>query len=258
MSGVAYLMYHEIERPGVDPARDDAGYLRYVISTATFGDQLAFLARSGKRGISTGQAVAADNDLDDAVAITFDDGCASDLAVAAPKLAEHGWTATFYVTVDHVDRPGFLSRGDVRELADRGFEIGSHALTHRYLTGLDAAELDSELLDSRHWLEDVIGRDVRHFSCPGGRWSQQVAERAAESGYESVAVSRPVANTPGSDPFQLGRFAVTTATDARTFQLIMNARLPLAARCLQLATSLSRSVLGDRRYDRLRDRLLRP
>jgi peptidoglycan/xylan/chitin deacetylase (PgdA/CDA1 family) len=257
MRGLPYLMYHEIARPGVATARSDPGYMRYVISDSTFEQHLGAIAEAGMSGVSVGDAVAAGNDRTDVVALTFDDGCESDLAVAAPRLADRGWTATFYVTVAHVGRPGFLSRTQLRQLADLGFQVGSHAFTHTYLTSLDAQNLRTELSDSRRWLEDVTGREVRHFSCPGGRWSPLVAECAAACGYASVAVSRPVPNPPGADVFRLGRFAVTTATDARTFRFMMHGQLPFPARCLERATSLSRSFLGDRRYDALRARVLR-
>jgi peptidoglycan/xylan/chitin deacetylase (PgdA/CDA1 family) len=256
MGGLTYLMYHEIGRTGAAPARSDGGYLRYVIAEAAFEQQLDTIARAGLHGIPVGTAVEADNQRPSAVVLTFDDGCASDLAVAAPRLAQRDWGATFYVTVEHVDRPGFLTRAQLRELAALGFEIGSHAFQHVYLTALGTVALRAQLVDSRRWLENTIGREVRHLSCPGGRWSPLVAQEAADAGYISVTTSRPVVNPKGADLRRLGRFAVTSATEAPTFGGMLGGRLPLSDRCKERITSLSRSLLGDRRYDALRDRVL--
>ncbi|MGH7503794.1 MAG: polysaccharide deacetylase family protein [Longimicrobiales bacterium] len=256
MSGLVYLMYHEIAGAGEATARSDGGYLRYVIRSGTFDKQLDAIRAAGLRAIAAGTAVEARNDVHGAVVLTFDDGCASDLLVAAPRLAERGWSATFYVTVEHVGRPAFLTAPQVRALADQGFEVGSHAYSHTYLTRLDAAALRSQMCDSRAWLEDTIGREVRHLSCPGGRWSPAVAAAAGECGFHSVAVSRPVPNGKGADLFRLGRFAVTATMDHRAFGHVLHGRLPLAGRWKEQMTSVSRSLLGDRRYDALRDRVL--
>lgn len=257
MPGLVYLMYHEISRPGVRTARTDGGYLRYVLTADAFEQQLDSICHAGLGGIAVRDAVAARHDLVGRVVITFDDGCASDLLVAAPLLTDRKWSATFCVTVEHVDRPGYLRRADVRQLAQSGFEVASHGVSHRYLSTLGDAHLRAELQDSRAWLQDVTGLDVRHLSCPGGRWSAAVARLAAECGYDSVSTSRPIRNAPGADPFRLGRFAVTDGTDLVAFSHLLHGRLTPRGRVKDQVTKLARALLGDRRYDAFRDRLLR-
>ena len=252
---VPFLMYHELLAGGRSPARPGDGYGRYVITDATFRDHLEIIRAADGVGVAVGMALAA-RSTGLPVALTFDDGCASDLLVAAPVLIEFGFGATFFVTVAHLDSPGFLTRAQVRELADAGFEIGSHGMTHAYLSDLGADALRFELAESRSVLEDLSARPVVHLSCPGGRWNRTVADTARDCGYLSVCDSRPVGNTAATDAFRLGRFAITKATSAADVGCLARDGTLGSMRWRSLALGAARAVLGNRMYDRARTALL--
>ena len=71
------------------------------------------------------------------VAITFDDGNASDLEHALPALRERGLRATFFVVAGRLGTPRFLDERGVRALAAAGMEIGCHGMSHPPWRGLD-------------------------------------------------------------------------------------------------------------------------
>src|ERR1041384_2350901 len=133
---LVYLMYHELELPERALCQSDPGYVRYVLKADDFRQQIAHLRAEDMRGVSVGEAWSKTDEQGARVVITFDDGCETDLIVAAPVLKEAGFNATFYVTVEHLGRRGYLSVGQLRELSESGFEIGSHSLTHSYLHDL--------------------------------------------------------------------------------------------------------------------------
>src|SRR5262249_11506968 len=210
-------MYHELERPGYPTCRCGPGYLRYVIPKANFLAQLDYLRAEGFQGLSVDAALV-DRPADQrAVAITFDDGCETDLLVAAPLLQERGFGATFYIVAGFVGRPGFLTGSQVRQLAESGFEIGCHSMTHPYLTDLDEGRLGVESMEAKDRLEQLTGRPVAQFSCPGGRWDSRVARLARDSGYASVTTSRVGANGPADDRYGLARVAVQRGTSLTDF-----------------------------------------
>ena len=253
---VPWLMYHEVLSAGRSPARPGAGYARYVIDDATFREHVETIRAAGATGVSATVALRANDLPARPIALTFDDGCESDLVVAAPVLRDAGFGATFFVTVGHLDTPGFMTRRQLRELADAGFEIGSHGMTHAYLSDLDETDVRAELADSRSVLEDVVGRPVLHFSCPGGRWSRSVADIAREAGYTSVCVSRPVSNAAGSDHFRLGRLAITSAvTPGLIGRIARDGTIP-AAPLREAVLGLTKKLLGNRLYDRARRLIL--
>ncbi len=252
------LMYHEIERRGRPLADDDRGYVRYVLDESRFERQIAWIAAAGFRGVSIGRAHAHAFDAPGEVAITFDDGCASDWLVAAPRLLERGFGATFYVVSGWIGRrAGFLGPQDLRELSGTGFEIGSHSATHAFLPDLDAAALRRELVDSKHEIEDVLGRTVTHLSCPGGRFTRRVADAARDAGYETMATSRIGVNGPSSDAFALARCPLLRDTPQRTFEAFCRGDRLTGLQVREHALGAAKALLGNRLYTSLRHFALR-
>jgi peptidoglycan/xylan/chitin deacetylase (PgdA/CDA1 family) len=249
-----FLMYHEVLAPGAKPARDGAGYARYVLTESLLRGHIAAIAAAGGRGLRVGEFPGPENSRD--IVITFDDGCASDLGVAAPALLEAGFGATFYVTVGFLGNPGFMRPAQVAELARLGFEIGSHSMTHAYVSDLDDDHLREELVRSREKLSDITGTDVVHFSCPGGRWSERVADVARQVGYRTVADSRSVPNGPGTDRFRLGRFAITESVSATAIARMVETGVIPASRLRATILDATKRLLGNRLYDRARRMIL--
>jgi len=110
-------MYHELELPGRDTCRRESGYTRYVVREEQFSGQLNAIRAAGFTGISIGDSLHADRAHVPTVAITFDDGCETDLIASAPKLSRIAFRATFYVVAGWIGTRGFLSKDQLRELA---------------------------------------------------------------------------------------------------------------------------------------------
>ena len=92
------LVYHRIGERGLDP-------WHLAIDPETFAGQMETLARDWSP-LSLAELVGGFGRRrlpDRAVAVTFDDGYADNLEVAAPLLLEHGIPATLFVTTDVID-----------------------------------------------------------------------------------------------------------------------------------------------------------
>jgi peptidoglycan/xylan/chitin deacetylase (PgdA/CDA1 family) len=250
---IVYLMYHELELPGRPLCQSEPGYVRYIVTEPAFRSQIEWLKSAGMRGMSVGEALTFSRQ---GVAITFDDGCETDRIAAAPLLREAGFGATFYITVGFMKNRGYLSAGQVRELADLGFEVGCHSMTHPYLSDLPLDALRRELAEPKDRLEQMTGRPVEHFSCPGGRWDERVAQVARDTGYKSVATSRNSANDAAANTFSLGRVAILRNTDLVNFQKICRDEGLWRLRLRDFAAASAKRVMGNSGYDRLRALLL--
>lgn len=151
-----------------------------------------------------------------ALAITFDDGFADVLDVAAPLLQERALPARLFVTTGYLDQPGYLSRRALVELAAiDGMSVGSHGLTHRRMTRLDDGDLHTELRRSREELEDLLGQTVDSLSYPNGAVDRRVRDAAVDAGYSLAASSRWRVNRPGDDRMQLGRCEIVADDTTR-------------------------------------------
>jgi peptidoglycan/xylan/chitin deacetylase (PgdA/CDA1 family) len=253
-NAIIYLMYHELEVEGRPLCQREQGYVRYVIKVNDFREQIAWLQSAGIRGRSVSDGL--DSKTAGGVVITFDDGCESDVAVAAPILRAANFGATFYITVGYLGRPGYMVPRQVRELSQAGFEIGCHSMTHPYLNNLGEADLHHEIVDAKSQLEEMIGRAVHHFSCPGGRWTPRVAEVARRAGYRSVSTSEILANRPHSDSFRLGRIAVMRGLTLTAFQDLCSGHRLWQRQFRNFVQNASHQLLGNALYDRLRSLLL--
>jgi peptidoglycan/xylan/chitin deacetylase (PgdA/CDA1 family) len=258
--GLVLLTYHELELAGHPLCQPEAGYSRYVVSQENFRTQMGWLRQAGWRGLSVREALAfppQNGAGQNSVAVTFDDGCESDFTTATPILKEAGHNATFYVTVAFLGQRGYMNSTQLRELSAAGFEVGCHSMTHAYLTDLDDCGLQRELVQAKAQLEQIVGKAVEHFSCPGGRCDTRVIEVAKSAGYRSVAHSRIQVNPLGADAFDLGRIAILRETDLPGFQEICRGKGLWKLHLGERVRHAAKQVLGNSLYDRGRALLLR-
>lgn len=253
-AGIAVLMYHELEIPGRNLCQSEPGYVRYVVPVSAFEAHLRHLKALGYEGMSLGCAL----DVVGAkqVVLTFDDGSETDLTVAAPMLSTLGFGATFYVTVGFLGNPGYMTESQLRELSTGGFEIGCHSLTHPYLSGLDAVRLHREIVDAKDQLQQIVGRPVEHYSCPGGRFNDRVVATVKEAGYLTLANSRPQRYSPTVDRYMIGRTAILRHTSLQQLEGIVEGRGLWKLDLEQNFRSIAKRFLGDRLYEDVRAFLL--
>jgi len=196
-----------------------------AIDPETFRAQLGRLAERGFRGV-TFTAAATGAVTGRVVAITFDDGFRSAGERAVGYLEELDWPATVFAVTRAAtsgeamrwlearegaarDRDLLPMRWDeLRDLAERGWEIGSHTATHRLLSRLDDTELDEELRGSRQEIAERIG-GCASISYPWGEIDSRVVTAARAAGY--VAGSGLAGRFRSNDPMAMPRIAVAAA-----------------------------------------------
>jgi peptidoglycan/xylan/chitin deacetylase (PgdA/CDA1 family) len=114
------------------------------------------------------------------VALTFDDGYLDHYNIAR-VLAHLNIKATFFI-ITHLNRhpddgrPLLASQpSKIKDIYKMGHEIGSHSCTHPDLPRLSSHKLESELKDSKEFLED-LGVEVFGFAYPKGVHDQRTIE----------------------------------------------------------------------------------
>lgn len=253
-SPIVFLMYHELQLPGRKLCQSEPGYARYILSLETFRQQMEWLKQTGFCGISVSEALRFP--AEPSVCITFDDGCETDLIAAAPILREFGFHATFYLTAGFLGTLGYMTAGQAQELDGPEFEIGCHSMTHAYLSDLNEAGLKREIVEAKLQIEQTLGHEIRHFSCPGGRFDRRTLDMARRAGFQTVANSLFHANSPRTDRYDLGRVAMLRDLPLAEFSATCQGHGLANKRMIHGARRAAQYLLGNRIYDRLRAAVL--
>jgi peptidoglycan/xylan/chitin deacetylase (PgdA/CDA1 family) len=161
--------------------------------------QLGSAVRRGFRPVSAVDVIRARGR---ALHVTFDDAFHS-VQRALPALERLGVRATVFACTAYATDGRRLEVGnladvrsapdaetatmrwdELRALADRGVEIGSHTDSHPRLTRLTDTEIDRELTVSKEAIEDELGRPCVALAYPFGDHDPRVQEAARRAGYE--------------------------------------------------------------------------
>jgi peptidoglycan/xylan/chitin deacetylase (PgdA/CDA1 family) len=207
--------------------------------------------RSG--GLDELVAVAEGRRIEPTVFLTFDDGFRDNFETVMPLLREHGQRAFVFVLPPLVDKGAPLAWPEVaadagrypssmrsvtwgmlEEMAEAGFEVGSHTLTHPHLSSLEGEELREELHDSRVRIRERLGA-CDTLAYPFGDWSQAVAHAALECGYR-FAFSLPTKTGQRvADRHSIPRINVDYRDEGRRFL----AKLSPVGRRVYLSTAVA-------------------
>src|SRR5437899_8786746 len=120
------------------------------------------------------------------VAITFDDGYRDNLTVALPILEKYSLPITLFVVAGFVDRDGYLSEEELREMSRHPLvTIGAHGLWHRHFNRLTPDEAHFELVESRRLLEGIVHQKIDLLAWPFGACDGPLERLSAECGYRA-------------------------------------------------------------------------
>jgi peptidoglycan/xylan/chitin deacetylase (PgdA/CDA1 family) len=234
---LAGLMYHDVVDDPAASGFSRPGALPYKLTRAVFEAHLDAVASGTCAPTRVDAADPAEPGR--RLLLTFDDGGASALWIA-DALERRGWRGHFFIVTNLIDRPGFLSRAAIRELATRGHMIGSHSHTHPDICrDLPPDRLLAEWRVSRDVLADLLGQPCRAASVPGGDISPRVLHAASVAGYSYIFTSEPWL-TPHwvGGAWALGRFSVKASTRVRRVENLARFRgwrLALLQRRLKVA-----------------------
>ena len=189
---VPILVYHLV-KPGPPPLSQMARWLR--VTPPQFDAQLAYLADRGYSAIKLGairDALEGRTRLPERpIIITFDDGWVNQHEYALPLLLKYGFTATFFVVAEFVDRPGFLSTAQLKEMSDKGMGIGSHSCTHPRLDAISPRAAWHEISASKQILETKLALNIDTFAYPYGAYNQRVINWIQAAGYSAARAIDP-------------------------------------------------------------------
>ena len=201
--GIPVLEYHMIDEA---PAEEEKVY---AVPPEEFREQLDYLQQEGYTAITMLDYAKARKGKFDLpakpIVLTFDDGYEDNYTTMLPILEEHGMKATVYMVTNDIGRPEYLSWNQLRDMQDRGIEIGSHTANHQPLTTLEPATQNDELKLSKLLLEWNGIRTVFSFSYPNGAYDAGLPAMLEQNEYLTAVTGDPGLNTLQTNPYLIHR-----------------------------------------------------
>ncbi|MBI3876238.1 MAG: polysaccharide deacetylase family protein [Verrucomicrobia bacterium] len=218
-AGLPVLTYHK-----VGPRPRGARIKGLTVRAELFSKQLAELRAAGfvpatLDAFASGAPLPANR-----IVITFDDGFRSVLEHALAPLKEHGFVAVQFLCASLLGKTNewdvaqgevaepLMDAAEVRDWLAAGHQIGSHTLSHAWLTRLPRDAVREEITASKKKLEDTFGVRVEHFCYPYGDWNAAVRDLVIEAGYTTACTTERGVNTGGTNRFELRRFTARYAS----------------------------------------------
>jgi peptidoglycan/xylan/chitin deacetylase (PgdA/CDA1 family) len=194
MTTIPVIAYHKISN------KIDFGI--NAVRIRTFEKHLELLATHGYQPTTFQNIHRGDPVTDKSIIIAFDDGYEECYTYVAPRMVAYDFPAVIFPITNYLGKkndwePFFMQRKfshltkhQLIELYKAGFEIGSHGKNHCHLPYLNEKITQSEIYDSKVYLETLLGAEVITFCYPYGRYNQQIIKMVRESGYQ-YAVGSP-------------------------------------------------------------------
>jgi peptidoglycan/xylan/chitin deacetylase (PgdA/CDA1 family) len=186
------LLYHYI-LPEKDKRRKFVKGIskKYLISDSDFEEQLNFLNKSKLEVINPYRLrdIKKKNVNQNYILITFDDGTITDYEFARKTLSEFDYKAIFFIITGKVGKENYLSKNHLVSLEREGHIIGSHSQTHENFSILPKSSQKEEFINSKKFLEDILGKEITHFAYPYGVLG---TENPMNFGYEFIFTTKNI------------------------------------------------------------------
>ncbi|MDE6387658.1 MAG: polysaccharide deacetylase family protein [Lachnospiraceae bacterium] len=127
---------------------------------------------------------------DKALTFSYDDAQIYDRRLVS-IFNQHNMKATFHLNSGTLDREGFITTAEVKELYVN-HEVACHAVSHPFFNQLSKMQMIAEIYEDRRALERCLGKIVRGMSYPFGEYNEQMIQTAVNLG---IVYSRTVEST---------------------------------------------------------------
>jgi peptidoglycan/xylan/chitin deacetylase (PgdA/CDA1 family) len=186
---VPILCYHQIRDWR---ATDSKTAKDYIVPIDVFKAQIKMLADSGYHTILADQLYDYLNNgtplPSKPIVLTFDDTDLDQYTIAAPTLAKYGYKAMYFVMTVSLGRPNYMSKAQVKELSEKGNDIGSHTWDHHNVKKYQGKDWETQIDKPTKTLKEITGKDIHHFAYPFGLWNPEAIPELKKRGFKTAFI----------------------------------------------------------------------
>lgn len=186
---VPILCYHRIRNI---LATDGPNMKTYSVTPESFAQQMKTLHDNGYHTILPDQLyeyrVHNGTLPSKPVMITFDDTREEQYLLGVSEMNRYGFKGVFFIMTVSINRPGYMTKSQIKNLSDNGHTIGAHTWDHHLVTKYDEKDWEIQLLKPKIKLEGITGKAVNYFAYPSGIWNEQAIAKLKNSDYKMAFI----------------------------------------------------------------------
>ena len=207
------FMYHNIATPP-----KEAKLKSLYVKPSKFEMQVKILKKLGYNFVKTKQL---EKSLKKSILLTFDDGFKDFYENAFPILKKYNISAIVFIPVSlvgsfnqwdyeklNVKKP-VMSWEEIIEIHRQGIEIGSHTLTHPFLTKIPKEKAKIEIQDSKKILEDKLSTQITSFCYPYGDYDEKIKDLVVEAGYKYAFTTKEGSLEDSENLYEIKRISIS-------------------------------------------------
>ena len=186
---VPVLCYHHIREP--KPGQSET-LKSYSVSPAQFAGQMKALKDSGYETILPDQLyeyLVHDGKIPSKpVMVTFDDTDEEQFSIGETEMQKYGFKGVYFIMTISINRPRYMSKEQLKQLADNGNVVEAHTWDHHMVTKYKGADWDTQLVKPTKQIETITGKAVKYFAYPFGLWNQAAIPELKSRGYKMAFI----------------------------------------------------------------------
>lgn len=186
---VPVLCYHHIRDP--KPGQSET-MKSYSVSPVQFAAQMKALNDSGYHTILPNELydyLVYDGKLPlNPVMLTFDDTDGEQYSIAWQEMKKYGFRGVFFVMTISINRPHYMTKGQLKDLSDSGNAVESHTWDHHMVTKYTGDDWNKQLVKPRKTIEDITGKSAEYFAYPYGLWNQTAIPELKKTGFKMAFI----------------------------------------------------------------------
>jgi peptidoglycan/xylan/chitin deacetylase (PgdA/CDA1 family) len=184
---IPILCYHQIRNwsPSDSKRAKD-----YIVPVDNFREQIKSLADNGYHTILPDQLynylLSGSALPSKPIMITFDDTRMEQYTIGSEEMNKYGFKGVFFIMTVALGKPGYMTREEVKQLADEGDIIGSHTWDHSNVKNYDFPDWIKQVDKPSHELEKITGKPIKYFAYPFGLWDKKAVGELKQRGFTAA------------------------------------------------------------------------
>ncbi|MFC3562518.1 polysaccharide deacetylase family protein [Pedobacter jamesrossensis] len=125
------------------------------------------------------------------IMITFDDTDEDQFTIGNATLKKYGFKGVYFIMTVSIGRKGrinYMTKEQIKQLADEGNTIASHTYDHKNFTQFTDEDWKTQIDEPTKKLEEITGKKVEYFAYPYGVFKAANLHKLKEHGFKAAFI----------------------------------------------------------------------